>query len=41
MTAQVGYAIKEYAARLALGYERLDTGVATTDTFFLGIQLQK
>ena len=41
ITAQVGYAIKEYAARLALGYERLDTGPAKTDTFFLGIQLQK
>jgi hypothetical protein len=41
ITAQVGYAIKEYAARLALGYERLDTGPSKTDTFFLGIQLQK
>jgi hypothetical protein len=41
LTAQLGYAIKEYAARLALGYERLDTGASTTDTFFLGIQLQK
>jgi hypothetical protein len=41
ITAQVGYAIKEYAARLALGYERLDNGPTKTDTVFLGIQLQK
>jgi hypothetical protein len=40
ITAQVGYAIKEYAARLALGWERLDNG-PKTDTIFLGIQLQK
>jgi hypothetical protein len=40
ITAQVGYAIKEYAARLALGWERLDNG-AKIDTLFLGIQLQK
>jgi hypothetical protein len=41
LTAQVGYAIKEYAARLALGWERLDNGPVKTDTVFLGIQLQK
>jgi hypothetical protein len=38
---QVGYAIKEYAARLALGYERIDAAGAKSNAVFLGIQLQK
>jgi hypothetical protein len=42
MEAQVGYAIKEYAARLALGYSRIDLGgEKVTNAFVLGIQLQK
>jgi hypothetical protein len=40
--AQIGYAIKEYAARLALGYTRTDLGDdKPTNAFVLGIQLQK
>jgi hypothetical protein len=42
MEAQIGYAIKEYAARLALGYTRTDLGGdKVTNAFVLGIQLQK
>jgi hypothetical protein len=42
MEAQVGYAIKEYAARLALGYQRYDLNENDkTNAFVLGIQLQK
>jgi hypothetical protein len=42
MEAQVGYAIKEYAARLALGYQRFDlSDTDKTNAFVLGIQLQK
>jgi hypothetical protein len=42
MEAQVGYAIKEYAARLALGYQRYDIDETNkTNAFVLGIQLQK
>ena len=40
--AQIGYAIKEYAARLALGYQRYDLSETDkTNAFVLGIQLQK
>jgi hypothetical protein len=42
MDAQIGYAIKEYAARLALGYQRTDLGGdSVSNSFILGIQLQK
>jgi hypothetical protein len=43
MDAQIGYAIKEYAARLALGYQRTDLGTdaSVSNAFVLGIQLQK
>ena len=42
MEAQVGYAIKEYAARLALGYQRFElSDTDKTNAFVLGIQLQK
>ncbi|HEY0705925.1 MAG TPA: hypothetical protein VGG33_03970, partial [Polyangia bacterium] len=42
MDAQIGYAIKEYAARLALGYQRKDLGGdSVSNAFILGIQLQK
>lgn len=45
--AQIGYAIKEYSARVALGYSLYDLGKdaagvkQTTNAFILGIQLQK
>jgi hypothetical protein len=39
--AQVGYVIKDYAARLALGYTHTKTGDVTTNGIFLGLQLQK
>jgi hypothetical protein len=42
LEGQIGYAIKEYAARLALGYQRTDLGMdRTSNAFVLGIQLQK
>ena len=39
--AQLGYAIKEYSARLALGYQKIDSTAMDSDGVFLGIQLQK
>jgi hypothetical protein len=38
--AQLGYAMQEYAARLALGYQRISAG-STNDLLFLGIQIQR
>ncbi len=39
--AQVGYAVQEHAARLALGYQRLDAAGLKNDLLFLGIQIQR
>jgi hypothetical protein len=38
--AQLGYTMQDYAARLALGYQRITAGT-TNDLFFLGIQIQR
>ena len=38
--AQLGYAMQDYAARLALGYQRISAG-GTNDLLFLGIQIQR
>jgi hypothetical protein len=39
--AQVGYVIKDYAARLALGYQGQKIGGVKTNGIFLGLQVQK
>jgi hypothetical protein len=39
--AQVGYVISQYAARLALGYQNAKAGAITSNSVFVGLQLQK
>jgi hypothetical protein len=38
---QLGYVISQYAARLALGYQRTDMGTMNGNAFFAGVQIQR